>query len=43
MDRKPKNLVLLEDYCEEKYPEITVEECYKLVENYNNNPHQQLF
>ena len=35
MERKPKNLVQLEDYCQEEWAKITAEECNKLVENYN--------
>jgi len=35
MERKPKNLAQLEDYCQEEWVKITADECYKLVENYN--------
>ena len=35
MERKPKNLIQLGEYCQEEWAKITAEECYKLVENYN--------
>lgn len=34
MQRKPKNLIQLEEYCQEEWAKITTEECNNLVENY---------
>ena len=34
MQRKPKNLIQLEKYCQEEWAKITTEECNNLVENY---------
>ena len=35
MERKPKNLVQLENYCQEEWAKFTAQECCKLVENYS--------
>lgn len=35
MERKPKNLPKLDDYCQEKWAKITANESYKLVKEYN--------
>lgn len=35
MEKKPRNLAQLEEYCHEEWTKITADECLKLVEHYN--------
>ena len=34
MEKKPKNLTQLEEFCQEEWTKISVSECFKLVEHY---------